>query len=160
MSAAQAFARLSALCARGEHCRQEMLDKMSRWGVEPEEQASVMQRLVEGRYVDDERYCRSFVNDKIKYDKWGRRKIEQALWLKHIDSDVSRRVLDEIDDNEYVAVLRQLLRQKQKTVKAANDYEKRVKLMKWALSRGFGMEIVRQCMEVDDDEAELPDEVF
>ena len=81
----EAFQKLSALCARSEHCQQEMLEKMRQWGVDADEQAWVMQRLVEERYVDDERYARAFVHDKMQYNQWGRRKIEQALWLKHID---------------------------------------------------------------------------
>ena len=160
MTAEQAFLRLSALCARGEHCQQEMLDKMRRWGVDEAAQASVMQRLSSERYVDDERFCRAFVRDKIKYDKWGRRKVEQALWLKHIDADTSRRVLDEIDDDEYISTLRPLLQQKRRSTRAASDYELRQKLMKWALGRGFGMDIIRQCMDIDEDESQLPDEDF
>jgi regulatory protein len=66
----QAFQQLSAACAQAEHCQQEMLDKMCRWGLDESEQASVMERLVKGRYVDDERFCRAFVRDKIKYNKW------------------------------------------------------------------------------------------
>lgn len=156
----QAFQQLSALCAQAEHCQQEMLDKMKRWGLIDEEQAAVMERLVRGHYVDDERYCRAFVRDKIKYNKWGRRKVEQALWPKHINADVCHRVLDEIDEKEYVCVLKPLLQQKRRSVRGANAYEQRMKLVKWALSRGFGMDIIRQCMDVDEDGDEFPDEDF
>jgi regulatory protein len=110
--------------------------------------------------VDDERYCRAFVNDKIKYNKWGRRKVEQALWLKHIDQTTARRVLDEVATDEYADVLRPLLKQKKKSLRANTDYEQRMKLMKWALSRGFDMDVIRQCMEVEEDESEFPDEDF
>jgi regulatory protein len=160
MTAEQAFLRLSALCAQAEHCQEEMLQKMRQWGMDEEAQASVMARLVNERYVDDERYCRAFVSDKIKYNKWGRRKIEQALWLKHIDEETSRRVLDEIDDGDYVAILRPLWQQKQQSVRAASDYELRMKMMKWALGRGFSMDVIRQCMDSDDDECEFTDEDF
>jgi regulatory protein len=158
MTVEQAFLRLSALCAQAEHCQQEMLDKMRRWGMDEEAQAAVMARLTQERYVDDERYCRAFVADKIRYNKWGRRKVEQALWQKRIDSETVRRILNEIDEREYVSVLRPMLQQKRRTTRASNDYELRMKLMKWALSRGFGMDIIRQCMDVDNDESELLDE--
>lgn len=150
MTAEQAFVRLSALCAHAEHCQQDMLDKMRRWNLSAEEQAEVMQRLLEGRYVDDERYCRAFVRDKIEYNKWGRRKIEQALWLKHIDPDVSQRVLEETSAADYATILRPLLQQKRRTTSAANDYQLRTKLMKWALGRGFTMDVISQCLSTDD----------
>ena len=105
----EAYLTLAALCARAEHCQWEMLEKMRRWELSEEAQARVMARLVEERYVDDERYARAFVNDKVRYNKWGRRKVEQALWQKHIDEGVRQRVLDEVDDEAYLAVLRPLL---------------------------------------------------
>lgn len=149
----EAYLKLSALCAQAEHCRQEMRDKMRRWGLDTEASERVLSRLVSERYVDDERYCRAFVADKIRYNKWGRRKVEQALWLKRIDAAVSQRVLDDVDDSEYVAVLKPLLKQKRRTTKAGSDYELNMKLIKFALSRGFGMEIIRQCMDVSDEDA-------
>ena len=152
MTAQQAYLKLAELCAKGEHCQQELLVKMQRWGLSDEAQASVMERLVGERYVDDERFCRAFVHDKIHYDKWGRRKVEQALWQKNISEDIRRRVLDEVPDADYVSILRPMLAQKRRTTRAASDYELRQKLMKWALGRGFGFDIIRQCMEVDDEE--------
>ena len=92
----EAYLTLAALCAQAEHCQWEMLEKMRRWEVPEEAQARVMQRLVKERYVDDERYAQAFVKDKIRYNKWGRRKVDQALWQKHIDEDIRKRVLDEV----------------------------------------------------------------
>lgn len=146
-----AFQKLAALCAKGEHCQQEMLEKMRHWGVDEEEQAEVMARLIGERYVNDERFARAFVHDKLVYNQWGRRKIEQALWLKRIDKDIAATVLDEIDDEDYIAVLRPMLRQKRKSTTGRNDYERNLKLIKWAMGRGFTIDIIRQCMETDID---------
>ena len=145
-----AYLTLAALCAQAEHCQYEMLEKMRRWELDDEAQARVMQRLVSEHYVDDERYARAFVKDKVRYNKWGRRKVEQALWQKHIDEDIRQQVLDEIDDEEYISVLRPLLKQKRRSTKAANDYQLNQKLMRFALGRGFTFDIIRQCINLDD----------
>lgn len=147
MTEQEAFTRLSAQCAQAEHCQHEMVEKMRRWGIGDDVQARVMTRLVGERYVDDERYARAFVKDKVKYNKWGRRKVEQALWLKHIDSDIQQRVLDEISTDDYVQVLRPLLQQKRKTTKAASPYELNQKLIRFALGRGFGFDVIRECLD-------------
>ncbi len=149
----QAFQKLAALCARGEHCQHDMLEKLRQWDVDEESQARIMERLLKERYVDDERYSRAFVHDKIAYNKWGRRKIEQALWQKRVDKGIVRMVLDEIADEDYVSILKPLLRQKSKHMTGRNDYERSMKLMRWAMSRGFTMEVIRQCMEVEDGDA-------
>lgn len=148
----EAYLRLTALCAQAEHCQHEMLEKMKKWELADEAQARVMERLIKERYVDDERYARAFVMDKIRYNKWGRRKVEQALWMKRIDKGIQERVLSEVDDEEYVSALRPLLKQKQRSTKAASDYELRQKLIRFALSRGFGFDIIRQCIDVEDEE--------
>ena len=146
----EAYLQLAALCAQAEHCQQEMRDKMRRWELDETVQNRIIARLIKERYIDDERYARAFVNDKIRYNKWGRRKVQQALWQKHIDSDIQQRVLDEIDEKEYIDVLRPLLKQKRKSVKAASVYELNQKLVRFALGRGFGFDIIRQCLDVDD----------
>ena len=151
MTGLQAYQKLSALCARSEHCQQDMLDKMRQWGIDENEQAEVMARLLKERFVDDERFTRAFVNDKVHYAKWGRRKIEQALWMKRIDEQLARSVLDDVPDEDFVAILRPALKQKRRSTKAASEYEMTMKLIKFALSRGFTMDIIRQCMEVDDE---------
>ena len=145
----EAYLQLAALCAQTEHCQQEMRDKMKRWEMAPEIQDRVIARLVSERFIDDERYARAFVKDKIRYNKWGRRKVQQGLWMKHIDEDIQQRILDEVDDEEYLAVLKPLLAQKRKTTKAQNDYELNQKLIRFALGRGFTYDIIRQCLDVD-----------
>lgn len=149
----QALFTLTALCSQSEHCSQEMIDKMNRWLMPEDVQARIMEYLVREKYVDDARYARFFINDKIKYNKWGRRKVEQALWLKHIGKEISNPIFEEIEDETYLEILRPLLRQKMKSIKARNDYERNMKLIKYALGRGFDMELIRQCI----DEVEAPD---
>ena len=146
-----AYLQLAALCAQAEHCQQEMRDKMKRWDIDAATQDRIVARLIKERYVDDERYARAFVKDKIRYNKWGRRKVQQGLWLKHIDADIQERVLSEVDDSEYLSVLRPLLKQKAKGIRAENDYERNQKLVRFALGRGFTFDIIRQCLNVDED---------
>ena len=148
----EAYLTLAALCAQAEHCQHEMLEKMRRWEVPETVQARVMAKLIKERYVDDERYAQAFVKDKIRYNKWGRRKVEQGLWQKRIDEDIRKRVLDEVDDNEYLDMLRPLLKQKRKTIKAKNDYELNQKLMRFAMGRGFTFNLIRQCLDVEEPE--------
>ncbi len=152
MTEQEAYLQLAALCAQAEHCQQEMRDKMRRWELDETVQNRIIDRLIKERYVDDERYARAFVKDKIRYNKWGRRKVQQALWMKRIDADIQQQVLDEIDEKEYLDVLRPLLKQKRKSIKAESDYELNQKLLRFALGRGFGFDIIRQCLDVGEED--------
>lgn len=154
-SKAEVLQRLTTLCARGEHCQHDITEKMRRWNVSEKIQAEVMEYLVAERFVDDARYARFFINDKLKYNKWGKRKVEQALRLKRIPTDVFRDILDEAGDNEeYSDTLRSLLRTKMKSVKGRNAYDIRCKLIRFALSRGFDMGSINRAL----DDIDIPDD--
>ena len=157
MTEQEAYLQLAAICAQAEHCEQEMRDKMKRWELDETVQNRIIERLVKERYIDNERYARAFVKDKIRYNKWGRRKVQQGLWMKRIDASIQQQVLDEIDEKEYLDVLRPLLKQKRKSIKASSDYELNQKLVRFALGRGFTFDIIRQCLDVDE-EMDYPDE--
>lgn len=147
----QALARLTTLCASAEHCSGEMLDKMSRWELSEEAQARIMEHLIKNKYIDDERYCRAFVHDKMEYNHWGRRKIEQALYAKHMDKTIQKTVLDEIPDEDFIAILRPLIEQKRRQTRANSEYEMNMKLMRFAASRGFTIDQIRQCIDAPDE---------
>ena len=142
----QALSKLMMLCARSEHSSGEMLQKMRLWGMSDEAQARIMERLIKEKFVDDERYTRAFVNDKIKYNQWGRRKIEQALRAKGVDRDIQQRILDAVDEEEYIKVLRPLLKSKNRSIAARNEFERQMKLIRFAQSRGFSMNEIEKSM--------------
>lgn len=146
----QALSKLMTLCARSEHSSGEMLQKLRLWNIDDEAQARIMARLIKEKFVDDERYTRAFVSDKIRYNQWGRRKIEQALWAKGVDKAIQQRILDETDENEYLAVLRPLLKSKARGISARNDFERQMKIIRFAQSRGFSMQQIEQCIDVND----------
>lgn len=157
MTEAEALKKLGNLCARGEHCSGEMQEKMHKWGLSTDAQERITDYLIEHKYIDDERFTRFFVHDKIAYNKWGRKKIEQALWMKRVPEQISRPILDEVPDDEYLTVLRPLLKNKLPGIKATTDYERSMKLIKFAMGRGFTIDLIRKCIG---DETEIDDETF
>lgn len=147
MTEEQVLNKLTTLCARGEHCQQEMLDKMRKWEIEEDVQARVMEYLLKEKFIDEERYTRMFVEEKIKFNKWGRKKLEQALYMKRIPRSISAPILDEIDEENYEEILRPLIEAKRKTVTGKSEYEIRGKLIRFALSRGFDMDTILSVLD-------------
>ena len=146
MTKEQILAKLTASCARAEHCLDDMRKKMERWQVEADVQEEVLQYLVKEGYIDESRYARYFINDKIKYNKWGRKKVEQALYYKRIPRDVYQPILDEVAEDDYEEILLPLLRTKLRSLKYSDDYEKRMKLIRFAMQRGFSYSQADRCV--------------
>lgn len=147
MTTEQIKFKLAALCSKSEHCKQEMRTKMDRWEVAPQDQDAIINYLVEERYIDEERYARYFINDKMKYNQWGRRKIEQALYLKRIPREISDPIFDEIEDDSYEEILLPLLQNKLRSVKGNSAYEIRGKLTRFAMQRGFSYDQISHCLD-------------
>ncbi len=55
--------------------------------------------------------------------------------------------LNEIDEDEYHAILQKLLAAKRKSVHAESEYELNGKLVRFALSRGFEMKDICRCID-------------
>lgn len=147
----EALSKVAAYCSTAEHCRAEISEKLQRWGIPYDSINRIIKRLEDEKYIDEERYCRAFVNDKFRFAKWGKMKIAQALQLKKISYETSRRFLNEIDEEEYLSILDSLVTAKRKSVHAENEYELNGKLMRFALSRGFEMKDIRHCIQVSDE---------
>ena len=154
ISEKEAQLKLSSLCAQGEHCTQDLIDKLNKWEIPEDAQARIMEYLTKNKFVDDARFCVAFVKDKIKYNGWGRKKVEQALYIKRIPRSMSDPVFEEIPDEMYLEKLRPLIKQKYPTIKARNEYERAMKLIKFAMGRGFDMRIIRMCIDEADELAD------
>lgn len=154
-----ALNRMEAFCSAAEHCRAEAVEKMQRWGLPYAVVGRIVEQLEKNNFINEERFCRAFINDKYRFDKWGKQKIGQALYLKKIEPFVFRPLLNEIDEQEYLDILRSLLASKRKSVRAESEYELNGKLMRFAMSRGFELKDIRQCIEVEEEpEVEAMDE--
>ena len=147
MTKEQVLYKLTSLCARAEYCQHDMLEKMRKWEVNSVDKAEIMEYLLREKYVDEERYARHFISDKLRFNKWGRRKVEQALYMKRIPESIYRPILDEQCDEDYENILMPLLRNKLRTVKGKNSYDIRNKIIRFALSRGFETDLVLKAMD-------------
>jgi regulatory protein len=132
-----ALARLEAMCARAEHCTFELKEKLWQWGIPSAEGEKIIAQLQKTRYVDDARFARAFVNDKVKFAKRGRLRIKQALEMKRIDANIIAEALGEIDPEIYNLNLAYTLKQKAATFDDISSYETRMKLLRFAVQRGY-----------------------
>lgn len=147
MEEKEAYNKLATMCATTEHCVHDLMEKMRKWGVDSVAQENIISRLKKERYIDERRYARAFVSDKLKYNKWGPIKISYALSAKHINDNIIQESIDSIDQKEWNDTLSILLHNKQKTVKSASEYEFRGKLIRFALSHGFTAEQTMKCLD-------------
>jgi len=132
-----AYDKAAFMCSRSEHCASEIQEKLRTWGLSSEDSEPVLEKLIAEKYLDDERFARAYVKDKFRFNHWGKQKIAYMLRAKNISSEILELAFEEIEDEGYSDELRKILTDKEKSVKAKDKYDKRNKLMRFAMGRGF-----------------------
>jgi len=136
-SESEAFNQAASLCSRSEHCASQIYEKLAHLGVPSEVQERVIARLVDERFIDESRFARAYALDKLRYNHWGRVKIDQMLRILDISPADRQAALAELPEDEYLDILHRLVRQKRPSIQGRNDYECRAKLARYLVGKGF-----------------------
>lgn len=138
MTVREAQIRLETLCVRAEHSTGELTERLRRWGIGVEDTEKILKSLKKHKFVDDTRFARAYVSDKIKFARWGKRKVYHGMMMKKVDPGIIKEVLSEIDSELYAGALEAVLQTKiTANPQLMETYEGRTKLYRIALSRGF-----------------------
>ena len=81
---AEMLRRAAAYCSTAERCIQDVQKKIKAAGLTQEEGERIIARLLQEKFIDEHRFARYFVNDKLRFNKWGRIKIAYELQKKNI----------------------------------------------------------------------------
>lgn len=138
--------KAAAYCAEAERCRSDVEKKIYRAGLDEEAAGRILARLEKEGFLDERRYCRFFVNDKLRFNKWGRIKIGLELRKKGIPSATCEEALRNIEEEEYILTMRQLLRAKKRTTRGKDERDCFYKLLRFAAGRGFEPALAGKCL--------------
>ncbi len=77
--------RAQKICSGREYCISDITSLLDRWGAKDEKTKSrIINKLIEDKFLDEERYCRAFARDHFTYSQWGKVKITMSLKAKNI----------------------------------------------------------------------------
>jgi regulatory protein len=141
-----ALNKCMAICSRSEKCVSDIMKKLGQWEIEPSESLIIIERLKEERFIDEERFTKHYVHDKLLLNQWGKIKISYLLKGKGIAKPVIHKAFEGINEETYQDILQNLLAQKSRQVKSKTDYEKKANLTRYALSRGFEYELIAKTL--------------
>lgn len=143
-----AYLKATAICSRGETSSFDILEKLHKWGLEQHDANEVIDQLKAEKYLDDERFARAYVKDKFRFNHWGRQKIAYMLSSKRIPREIQQAAFEEIEEENYSEELIRLIKAKEKTIKSEDSFDKRQKLMRFAMARGFETDQIFKAFKV------------
>lgn len=147
LSEPEALNKAAAYCTLCERCILEVRNKLTAWGIENAAQQRIIERLESEGFINEERYCRAFVNDKIRFNHWGRIKITAALREKRVAKESIADAIEQIDEEEYSNVLKEVIAGKRKELKGKEDYQTQQKILRFAASRGFEPSLIMKIIK-------------
>ena len=146
MEASKSLSRLQKLCSKAEYCASDIYRKaLKDMEGDTEAAAKIVASLVEDRYVDDARYAAAFAREKATLQGWGPVKIRFQLRGKGIAEDAIQAALEEVEPEKAEEKLLRLLQSKARTLEG--DPQAKLKLLKFALSRGYNYDSVEKAMD-------------
>ena len=142
----QVLDKMAKYCAYQERCVKDVQDKLKTFDLPQAEKDKILDYLLDNRFVNDERFAKSFVRGKVNQSGWGLNKIRFHLVQKGIAKEFIDEALGQTDEAVYRQRLIDILKTKSKTVKAENDFEKKRKLAAYAMQKGFESNLVWEVL--------------
>jgi regulatory protein len=136
-----------AWCNKAERCQWDVRNKLIGWEVPAAERENLIADLIGAGLLDEHRYALAFANDKSKFYRWGVAKIRQHLKLKGISEANIRAALANIDQEEQNAAIIHLIQRKSVTLASLPPFQRKAKLMRYLLSKGFVHSEIQQCLQ-------------
>ena len=147
LSPDQVLDKMAKYCAYQERCVKDVRDKLKTYDIPQEDSDKILDYLLDSRFVNNERFAKSFVRGKINQSGWGLNKIRFHLMQKGIAKDIIDEALGQTDEKVYRQRLIDILKTKSKTIKAETDFERKRKLAAYAMQKGFEASLVWEVIK-------------
>jgi len=142
----EVYTKMAQLCSRSEQCSADIRKKIIAYEIKDELVDEIIAKLNAEKFLDDERYVKAYVSDKFRLNKWGKLKMRYYLKTKGLSNDVIEKGFLEIKEEQYIKVLISTLKEKAKTIKSGDKFDKMGQIIRFAQSRGFEAEMIHRYL--------------
>ncbi len=145
----QALQKLKHYCAYQERSHSEVKEKLYSLGVWKKEHDGIIAALIEGDYLNEERFAIAFSGGKFRIKHWGRVKIKYELKQKQVSEYSIKKALKQISEEDYFAVLKKLADEKYISLKNEQYLIRKKKTIDYLVQKGFEMELIKRVLHED-----------
>ena len=139
-----ALKKILHYCDYQDRCKKEIFTKLDSFELSESDKNFIVEFLQDEGYINDERYCRSYVKSKLNLKKWGVNKIKLSLLTKGVDREIIDNIISEIDQDSYKEELANLL--KNKKINESDPYKRKAKLVRYAVGKGYSYSLVMEVL--------------
>lgn len=147
MTEKQAIGRIASYCSKAERAKSDVHKKLAVWELDTDAIGRIILLLEKENFLNEERFCQSFIKDRLRFNKWGKAKIVFELKKKQVSDTLISNAFENLDEEcDFETSLLKLLKIKLPQVKAKDEYEKRIKLFRFASGKGYSADLIKKCL--------------
>ena len=138
----EALSKLQKYCSYQERCHKEVEQKLKEMRMISEASDQIIMALIDGDYLNEERFALAFVRGKFKIKKWGRHRLISELKQRNISKYLIDKALKQISEVAYKATFESLAHKKAASITGVSAFMKKKKLADYLLYRGWESSMV------------------
>jgi len=138
----QALSKLQKYCTYQDRCHIEVERKLTEMRIIPQAKEHIIMSLIDGDYLNEERFALAFVKGKFKIKNWGRIRLKAELKKRKISKYLIESALKQISEKDYLFTFEELANRKANSIKANSILLKKKKLADYLIYRGWESNLV------------------
>ncbi|WP_291963799.1 regulatory protein RecX [Maribacter sp.] len=143
----EATKKIESYCAYQDRCHKEVVAKLKDMGMIPLAIDTIIAQLIEDRFLNEERFAKSFARGKFNIKKWGKNRIVRELKFRNISKYNITSALKEIEPQAYLTTLDDLAHKRLQQISETNIQKRRKKLADYLLYRGWESHLVYEKLQ-------------
>ena len=134
--------KLKQYCSYQDRCHNEVEKKLKTFDVISEVKEQIISNLISENYLNETRFCKSFVRGKFKIKNWGKRKIILELKSRKVSNYNLKEGLKEINEIDYLDKLENIFNKKLASLDHLSLINKKKKIFSFLLYRGWETNLI------------------
>ena len=134
--------KLKQYCSYQDRCHNEVEKKLKSFDVISEVKEQIIFNLINENYLNETRFCKSFVRGKFKIKNWGKRKITLELKNRKVSNYNLKEGLKEINEIDYLDKLENIFNKKLASLDHLSLINKKKKILSFLLYRGWETNLI------------------
>jgi regulatory protein len=136
--------KLEYFCSYQERCHVEVIEKLRGFAISDHQKQTIIVRLIEHNFLNEERFASVFTISKFHQKKWGKIRIKNELKARKIAGFLIQKSIKEIPDDEYQEAFEVLAEKQWQNINENNPLKKRKKFCDYLLRNGWESELIYQ----------------
>ena len=134
--------KLQYYCSYQDRCHKEVHQKLKTFNIIPEDIDQIISNLISENFLNETRFCESFVRGKFRIKNWGKIRIINELKKRNISTYNINQGLKEIDELEYLNKFEEIFNKKLSSLEKLTSLEKKKKILAYLLYRGWESSLI------------------